>query len=192
MTQDPMVIVFAAIAASLIGGLISYTSIVNTKLAELSKQKSDDAERLICDMAILFSEVELIVRLIEKDVDVDGNVTDSMVLSLRKDNKDHYQQLLEKLASLRIRVRADPAGVNILDGLRRLESAFWGRCENLDEIHLIQGELSEKARQYCGDLISQSERTVKAYRRLSVAVVLGLMGMLLVTGFLIFTRFGGS
>lgn len=170
-----------SITAALIAGGISYVHLVNGKEQNIAQVRQAWIEAITADIALFLSQVDVILRLAElESPDRKTPLSDDQLKRLRNKNKDNYQQLNESYSRICLRLDAsNPEHREVLDGMDALYKAFYGPCDNMQQIVSLKERLMQRLvtnTQGLGSVVwGRIKRGDVSYQRLTLALLAFMM-----------------
>ena len=178
-------VMIGSIGAAMITGLFSYVNLIGTKEQNISKIRADWIQGLTGSLAVLFSEVELLLRLVESEVRGKSNGLDAKELGVfRNTHKDEYRRLNEAFCLVRLRLDGTRHAA-ILELVNKLHQEFYGSCTNLAELTELQETLTSKTQILGQEVWTQIKTGDAQFRHLKTAIIVMLVTAVLAGGVLI-------
>lgn len=174
-------IMVGAVVAALVTGLFNLTNLIVSKEDKVSDSRQKWLDSLREESSKLLAVVDTLVRLVEPRVQgKPGGLTVDEIAQLRKDHVERYRDLNEMRFRVLLRLNPDEHKT-LTANLSQLANAFYGSCNNIDEIRRLQSAVVEDTQRTLKETwerVKQGEKTFRRMRKALVVVVLMLAGVL--------------
>jgi hypothetical protein len=178
-TSGSMLVMIGSVVAALIAGSFSYVTLISTKEQNVSQMRSQWIEGITEDLAKLFSEIELLIRLVEVELPVEGQPLARQHLKVfRNRHKENYERMNEAFALVRLRLDSSKHQ-DILHALGELHRLFYGDCHNTPEIMKTLDVLTAKTQIIAQDVWKTIRTGDTQYRRLSAFIIVIVAALVL-------------
>lgn len=174
-------IMVGAVVAALLTGLFNLTNLIVSKEDKVSDFRQKWLDSLREESSKLLAIIDTLVRLVEPRLQgkPEGLTADDIV-QLRKDYEERYRDLNEM--RFRVLLRLNPKEhTTLTTNLSQLTHAFYGPCNNIDEIRGLQVAIVEDTQRTIKETwerVKQGEKTFRRMRKALMVVVLILAGLL--------------
>ncbi|OFV97000.1 MAG: hypothetical protein A3H94_06090, partial [Acidobacteria bacterium RIFCSPLOWO2_02_FULL_60_20] len=163
--------------AALLTGVFSLTQLIVSKENRVSEFRQEWLNNLREEVSKLQGTIETLLGLVEHKLrDKPGGLSDDEISALRAEHPEKYCDLNEMRYRVLLRFTKDEDEHEaIRSKLDKLINAFYGPCDNLDDIRKLQRELVEETQLIVKNTWEKVKRGEKIFRFLRMSLITGIV-----------------